>query len=142
MIIEFLDEPISEKWLKEIQLESRNIKGDPYKHYFFWIGNCIPGAIQLWGADSLALEISQDEDPLRWYCWIVQDYNKPGCAKSVFARFLFNKGDFMELAEALTGQEWDASNILPGGILIEPRLSHTLAAARISGKQLKQAVEY
>lgn len=119
-MIDYFDDPISEEWLKEIKLEPRTLKGDKFKHWFLWIGACIPGAVQFFGNESLALELSQDDqDEKRYFCWLVQDYNKPGCAKSIFMRFLFNKGDFILLLEAITGEEWDPQMIVNGTLYAE-----------------------
>lgn len=131
-MIDYFDDPISEQWLKEIKMESRTLKCDKFKHWFLWIGACIPGAVQFFGNESLALELSQDDqNENRYFCWLVQDHNKPGCAKSIFMRFLFNKGDFILLLEALTGQEWNPGLIINGTLYDQKHIEHILTTARL-----------
>lgn len=120
LAVDFFDDPIDEKWLKACNLEFRKIKGDSCKHWFLWIGNTIPGAVQFFGAESLGIEIAQEEkEESRWFCWLVQNHGRPNCEKSIFMRFLFNKGHLIELVEALTGQEWNPNLVINGVLYSE-----------------------
>jgi len=112
-------EPITEEWLKQIGFKWHQLERQPGKHWLLWLGGAIrdPEAEKSWtftDSEDLGIELADDSRG-NWFCWLRSDaahrYHR-----FIHVRHIRFRSELIALVVALTGQEWDETNHMYGGV--------------------------
>ena len=119
------DEPITEDWLREVGFKWHQLDRQPAKQWLLWLADCFRQRGNMVDTEDLGIELapawwfgqtgmlcgSENE----WYCWIRGD-TSGRYRRFIHIRHLRTKHELIRLIEALTGQCWDAANIINGSM--------------------------
>lgn len=117
MIIEEVNAPITEDWLKEVGFKWHQLSRQPEKHWLLWLGDAVRDGNGFASHEDLGVEVAQVNlgDDTRWGCWLRADLS---CRYSRFihTRRLHTQCDLISLVEGVTGQAWNPENNLYGSM--------------------------
>lgn len=119
-MLELLNNPITEDWLKSVGFKWHQCDRQPSKHWLLWLGGCME---QSWTCfEDLGIEVAPDNDGA-WHCWLRSD-SSHRYHRFIHVRHIKFQREIIALVKALTGLEWNPANHLYGSVRTQKQADH------------------
>ena len=113
-MIEILELPINEEWLKEVGFKWHQLERQPAKQWLLWLGDCLDKHSSY---EDLGIEVSFSGWPTEydWHCWLRSDVAHR-YSRFVHIRRFQKRSEVVAMIEGITGQAWNPANNLYGSM--------------------------